>query len=60
MNTRDKIAKLQQALWKLRDAQDLVSDVFNPMDTCARSIQSASDMVEVELDELANKMEENG
>jgi len=60
MNTRDRIASLQQALWKLRDAQDLVSDVLTQNDPVAQTIQHAYDLVEVELDELANKMAENG
>lgn len=60
MNTRDRIASLQQALWKLRDAQDLVSDVLNYNDPVPMSIQHAYDLVEIELDELANKMAENG
>jgi hypothetical protein len=60
MNTRDRISKLQQALWKLRDAQDLVGDVLGGMDTVTRSIQHTQELVEVELDELANKMAENG
>lgn len=60
MNTRDRIAMLQQALWKLRAAQDLVSDVLSPTDPVTGFIQCAYELVEVELDELANKMEENG
>ena len=60
MNTRDRIASLQQALWKLRDAQDLVADAWSDNDPVCRSIQLSYDLVEIELDELANKMAENG
>jgi hypothetical protein len=60
MNTRDRISSLQRALWKLRDAQDLVSEVLNPIDPVCMSIQHAYELVEVELDELSNKMQENG
>lgn len=60
MDTRTKISYLQQALWKLRDAQDLVSDVLTQNDPVAQAIQHTYDLVEVELDELANKMAENG
>jgi hypothetical protein len=60
MDTKTRISNLQRALWKLRDAQDLVADVLTQNDPVAQTIQHAYDLVEVELDELANKMAENG